>query len=282
MDKKRSASFGKYLKTVRLEKGIKLSEVARQTRIHKVTLALIEEEDHARLPAEVFVKGFLRAYARVIGADGNVAVGGYLESRHRADESLRIETDVVRSRSKSGKRVVTFLGIFAVIVAVAVFALQATDPVQTDQPVKPAEIAAPPDPDVPEPADAVQAPVKTAETTNKPEPPPPAEPVEVKQPDEYSVSKPDMRVEPGAPEAIKTGSQQHISILVVEDTWLKVIVDSLNTNEYSLEPGDTLELDADKGFSLLVGNATGIRLTFNGTTIPVPGKSGQVVTIQLP
>ena len=61
-----------------------------------------------------------------------------------------------------------------------------------------------------------------------------------------------------------------------------MIIDSLNTNEYSLAPGDTLELEADKGFNLLIGNATGIQLTFNGNPVPISGKSGQVVTIQLP
>jgi len=280
MEKTKSASFGKYLRTIRLEKGIKLSEVFRQTRISKVTLELIEAEDHARLPAEVFVIGFLRAYARVIGADGNVAVGGYLESLNRAGEGVRVKTDVAGSRSKSGKRVLTFLVFFAVIIAVAVFVMQATKPVKTDEQAKPIERTVPAD--VKEPADAIPNPVKPTEIKNKTELSQPAESVGVKQPEENDVSGPDAPAEAVAPETIETGVKQHISILVVEDTWLKVIVDSLITNEYSLEPGDTLELDADKGFNLLVGNANGIQLTFNGRAVPVPGKSGQVVTIQLP
>ncbi len=53
MEQKNAAPFGRYLKTVRLEKGIRLAEISRQTRISKDTLELIEAEDHARLPAEV-------------------------------------------------------------------------------------------------------------------------------------------------------------------------------------------------------------------------------------
>ncbi|MBW1842643.1 MAG: DUF4115 domain-containing protein [Deltaproteobacteria bacterium] len=280
MEKKRSASFGKYLKTVRLEKGIKLSEIFRQTRISRITLELIEEEDHARLPAEVFVIGFLKAYAGVVGADGNIAVEGFLESRRLWDENIRLETDDTGSMSKFRERMLTFLGILVVIIAVAVFALQATRPAITNQQAEPAKT---PEPSVTkEVAEVVKEEAKPAQDTTKTEQVMPVEPVEVEQAGENTVVQPDVRTEAVVPENIEPRVKQRISVQAVEDTWLKVIVDSLSTSEYSLEPGDTIELDADKGFNLLIGNATGIRLTFNGQPVPVSGKSGQVVTIQLP
>ena len=57
-------SFGRYLKNIRLEKGLHLDMISKETRIGLHNLALIESEDHKNLPAEVFVKGFLRAYAK--------------------------------------------------------------------------------------------------------------------------------------------------------------------------------------------------------------------------
>ena len=77
---KESLSFGQYLQSVRLEKKISLEQVSDETRIGLGTLKLIEKEEHENLPAKVFVKGFLRAYARAIGADGEEAVQRY-ESR---------------------------------------------------------------------------------------------------------------------------------------------------------------------------------------------------------
>jgi cytoskeletal protein RodZ len=77
---KESLSFGQYLQTIRLEKKISLEKISDETRIGLGTLKLIEKEEHENLPAEVFVKGFLRAYARAIGADGGEAVQRY-ESR---------------------------------------------------------------------------------------------------------------------------------------------------------------------------------------------------------
>ena len=76
----KSISFGSYLKTIRIEKGIDLEDVSIKTKIRMDNLLLIEKEDHARLPDEVYVKGFLRAFAKVIGADGDEAVRRYLRS----------------------------------------------------------------------------------------------------------------------------------------------------------------------------------------------------------
>jgi len=66
---KESFSFGRYLQMMRLEKKIKLQKVSEETRIAISNLRLIEKEDLEALPDEVFVKGFLRSYARAIGAD---------------------------------------------------------------------------------------------------------------------------------------------------------------------------------------------------------------------
>ena len=38
--------------------------------------------------------------------------------------------------------------------------------------------------------------------------------------------------------------RQRIQILVVEDTWLKVVIDDKEPTEYYLKPGDRLELRA--------------------------------------
>ncbi len=72
-----SLSFGRYLQTIRLEKKISLEQVSQQTRIGLGSLSLIEEENHEQLPAQVYVKGFLRSYAKAIGADGDEVIRRY-------------------------------------------------------------------------------------------------------------------------------------------------------------------------------------------------------------
>jgi cytoskeleton protein RodZ len=72
----------------------------------------------------------------------------------------------------------------------------------------------------------------------------------------------------------------HIS--AVDDTWIKVIVDNKDSKEYNLMSGDKMEMEAAAGFNLLIGNAGGLKLEFNGKPIKISGKAGEVVNIQLP
>ena len=86
---KTSLSFGRYLQSIRIEKGISLEDVSKETRIRREALLYIEAEDHEKLPDIVFVKGFLRAYAKAIGADGDEAVRRYIS---RLEVMQRITT----------------------------------------------------------------------------------------------------------------------------------------------------------------------------------------------
>ena len=280
MANNKTTSFGKYLKTVRLEKGIRLSDIAGRTRISKVTLEALEEEDHDRLPAEVFVKGFIRAHARVVGADGDVAVKGYTESRRLLNENSLQKTEVVAARSHTGVRLLIVLGILVVLAAGAVFFMRSDAPVKTDEQVAPQAPAEKMDKTATVPA------VKQAPPAAPPEAAPektvPVEAAKDAAAPGGTETAAGVLPEAAAPEKSLPVTRQRIHIQVVENTWLKVIADSLSTSEYSLTPGDTLELEADREFNLLIGNATGIQLTFNDDPVPIPGKTGQVVTIQLP
>jgi hypothetical protein len=69
---------------------------------------------------------------------------------------------------------------------------------------------------------------------------------------------------------------------VTERTWMKVSVDGLKSKEYVFGPSDKPEWKAEKGFELLIGNAGGIVLEFNGKKMDNLGKQGQVVRIKLP
>ena len=73
-----------------------------------------------------------------------------------------------------------------------------------------------------------------------------------------------------------------LNIVAVEETWMKVSVDELRAKEYILHKGDGLELEANSGFNLIIGNATGVNLTLNGKPVKVEGKDGQILNIQIP
>lgn len=61
-------TVGVYLKTARRQRGMSLAEIASETRVPEASLRMIEDDHLDKLPGEVFVRGFLRAYAKSVGA----------------------------------------------------------------------------------------------------------------------------------------------------------------------------------------------------------------------
>jgi len=59
-------TLGSYFKNAREARGLDLRDAAQQTRISIAYLKAIEEEDFSKLPGEVFVRGFLKNYARFL------------------------------------------------------------------------------------------------------------------------------------------------------------------------------------------------------------------------
>lgn len=61
--------IGEVLRKERRLRRISIEEVVRTTRIPKATLRRLEADDHAKLPAPVYTRGFVQAYARALGLD---------------------------------------------------------------------------------------------------------------------------------------------------------------------------------------------------------------------
>jgi flagellar biosynthesis protein FlhG len=70
---------GEQLRNIRQHLSLEFDEVAAQTKVGKHNLKSIEEEDIESLPALVYLKGFLRAYAKALGLDPQRVTEDYLE-----------------------------------------------------------------------------------------------------------------------------------------------------------------------------------------------------------
>jgi flagellar biosynthesis protein FlhG len=88
----RTEFTGPLLRQVREALGIELREITERTKIGLAYLVSLEEEQFARLPAPVYVRGFLGEYARVLGLDGRRVLETYLE-RYRAARGAASEED---------------------------------------------------------------------------------------------------------------------------------------------------------------------------------------------
>src|SRR5262245_12596914 len=82
--------IGTTLRDARENRGLSIDAVARTTKINAGVLRAIELNAFERLPAEVFTRGFLRAYAREVGVDPDDTVREYAAelARTAAAEAL--------------------------------------------------------------------------------------------------------------------------------------------------------------------------------------------------
>jgi cytoskeletal protein RodZ len=78
-------SFGEFLRQKRREKSVRLEDIAHVTRVSEKALRHLEADEVDQLPPEVFVRGFVRAYAEFIGVDAGEVLRRYNSSRgHKA------------------------------------------------------------------------------------------------------------------------------------------------------------------------------------------------------
>ncbi len=74
---------GSTLKGIRERKGISIQEIADRTRINLTYLISIEEDNFRLLPAEVYLRSYLRQYAQALRCDADRFIEGYLKGYFR-------------------------------------------------------------------------------------------------------------------------------------------------------------------------------------------------------
>ena len=237
-------SFGRYLQSRRLEKKISLEKVSEETRIALGNLLLIEKEDLEALPAQVFVRGFLRAYARAIGADGEEAVRRYEARLNMEDELSDASSFSERSSLKPWLDLALSLAVVLCLILLSLYGVSYFQ----NQAHMPETIE----------AQGIAHNSKVALPQNKP----------------LSITQKESTIKP--PE------KWVLQITAIENTWIKLIIDNKDAKEYDLSADELLEMEASKGYNLLIGNAGGVELKLNGKPVPISGKIGEVVSIQLP
>lgn len=70
-------ALGERFRAAREARGLSLSDVSEQIRIRSVYLAAIEEDNWSAIGAPVYVRGFLRTYARFLGLDPEEVVATF-------------------------------------------------------------------------------------------------------------------------------------------------------------------------------------------------------------
>ncbi|MFH1102980.1 MAG: RodZ domain-containing protein [Pseudomonadota bacterium] len=241
-------SFGRYLREARETKRIRLEDISNETKIGIHQLIQLENEDLQHLPEAVYVKGFIRAYAKAVGGDGDEAIRLYVSSIIEIDHPVIPETDLDENRKRFWPRItIALLGLAGIVLVsvVLISFFQSEKPIPKEHPRE----ETPP----PGAANSEKAPTQTP----------------LAKPAEGDTAKP-------SPEELL------LNVRVISNTWLEIGSDDQDPKSYNLKAGDLLTFKASSGFQVHIGNAGGVEMELNGKPIPIEGKTGQVIRMKIP
>jgi cytoskeleton protein RodZ len=281
-------TLGSYLRRERELRKISLRELSKNTRVREHLLKAIEEDRQDLLPSPTFVKGFLNAYAKYVGLDANEIILRYQRGLTGTPENVPDATPEKepgqngKPRRAVGAWIAGGVVVAGLIVCYFLFLQPAGPRVEPLPPAsreKPVEQEAKGPPPVP-PQVADPSPSQKAA--------PPAYP----QIAGTVPSKPEPPVTPAAPAAQapapaasqiaatllpQKGKPISLQIKAVELTWVSVKADNQAEREMLLRPGETIPLEAVSQMYVLVGNAGGLDLIYNGKPLQRFGSSGEVI-----
>jgi cytoskeletal protein RodZ len=98
-------TVGQLLRRHRLERQMSVEEISRATRVPMSSVERIEDDRFDELPGEVFVRGFLKAYARAVGVPPDDVLARYTASRRVAFVTpLPLSSNNAMGKPARGKR----------------------------------------------------------------------------------------------------------------------------------------------------------------------------------
>lgn len=254
-------SLGTWLRTQREARGVSLRAVAESSKISTRYLEALEGDRFDALPAAVFVRGFLREYARVVGLDADEVVNFYLlvvpaksppaiAERPRAGESKGAGPSWLGYGLLVGAILTLFLGIAG---AISFWAKRRAAP--------PAAVVAAPKVEQPRAEERPEAAVS-----------PPTAPV-------GSAAAPLAEPAPGlaAPAGGAGSDLLQVVLEFQQDCWVEVVVDGRRRSSELKAGGETLALEARESVLLTLGNAPAVRVELNGRAVALPTQGTRVI-----
>ncbi len=258
---------------IRESKGIELKRLCISTKIRVSYLEAIEKGQFEKLPEAIYAETFIKTYARELGVDAGLILSHYRQFLKKTE--LPQET-IGQTRPKAPdpvKRISNFkvplkaagwaISILVIVgFLVSFFATYMTSSKKPELVQSSSEIR-PPNP-------------VTASDQQKPtEQNAAATPAGAPAENEAATKE---AAKPAAP----ARTSYKLMVAATETTWLNIVEDDSPPYEVLLRPGERIEREANEKFSIDVGNAGGVSVTFQGKALGVLGKSGQVVHLNLP
>lgn len=104
-----SLTLGEKLQKIRAEYRVSLADVARETGIRREHLEYLEKGEYVKLPADVYIRGFLRSYARFLGVDPKALIRLYERERSIAKNLGKEPEKALSATAKPSRRLSFFV-----------------------------------------------------------------------------------------------------------------------------------------------------------------------------
>jgi cytoskeletal protein RodZ len=243
-------SLGERFRAAREQRGLTLSEVAEHIRIRSVYLSAIEEEHWSAIGAPVYIRGFLRTYARYLGLDPEEAVSAFnAASATEAPTAPPMRSGPIISDYREPRSLAPLLwisGLIALTLVGFVIYLYFTPPRGT-QTV----------------ATSAASPGPTAASLGQ-------------APSGLAGSAPPSVMPAASPAAGGLPQTRTLAIHLSAPSWLRVTVDG-NVSIEGTFPAGTTKTFHGKSALVRVGNAGGVDITVDGKPVGKLGAAGDVV-----
>ncbi|HEV3086341.1 MAG TPA: RodZ domain-containing protein [Candidatus Elarobacter sp.] len=238
-------ALGEEFRSAREARGLTLSDVAEQIHIRSVYLNAIENEDWKSIGAPVYVRGFIRTYARFLGLDAEDAVANFnrIAPPERAPAQTA-STAIVDEREGSPVSIWAIIGTLVALVIVG-FVLYEAWLLYSGRGNGSAPVVA----TTAQPAAATpgsQSPAPGASASPSPS---------------------------GSP---APAARHQLAVRLTQRSWLRVSVDGKTLLE-GIYPAGTARTFTGGVADLRVGNAGGVLVSVNGRPAAPLGKDGDVV-----
>ena len=257
-------TLGSYLKNQRESKKISIREVAKNTRVREHILKAIEEDQYHLLPPITYVKGFLFAYAKYLRLDPNEVLLRY--ERVLKGESVtpppteprKPKEKIPPTQPQKPKQKILWntkqTWVVGGVIVASLIVFYFFFPYSSKPPVEP----------VPE------KPIIEEKHPIAPSPPVP-------------VTTPVPPLTPSPPVTATTSVPEKkpfsLQLKAVEETWVSLQVDDQPEKEMTFKPGEGISVHASNRIRMILGNAGGLDLVFNGKPLEKFGKAGEVLTL---
>lgn len=278
------ANFGARLKAGREAGNLTVADVAAKLKLTSRQIEALEHEELSHLPSEIFVRGFVRNYARLVGIEPESLIAP-VDVQAEVSETITAPNAGLNVGSSGLRQWLIYpmiaVALFLLLVAGLYHWLRQGE--DTLVSTVPETVAQPAPAAVPAPALPTEVPAAAPDIVTQLASPQPIEEAPAPLPETVP---PEAAVKPTAPELDVAVRNADINVKAglrsmrfepAQDAWIQV-VDAKGTRFSKLvRAGAAESFSGEPPFRLVVGEAALVKLTYNGHSIDLTPFIGQKV-----